>query len=218
MPANEKAHKWFIAFDGDDDEMVKGHFKDYESIHIMKHKGIESDHPHYHVAITYKEQQSKQTIKNRLLKSFNLPNKDQHSIKEWNDKNEAMAYMYHEENAYVIITTYSEEQQSIFKKINDEVQDRKKGKKKSEEVNRWDMILEIRKLSGITDVDLTNWKYHNEVGINKEFVYENMVKVLESHKKLCHITEMERLYVSVLRVVGASSQDFFQKIKSKTEL
>jgi len=45
-----------------------------------------------------------------------------------------------------------------------------------------------------------------------------MIKVLEKHHKLAHITELERLYVTVLRVAFNASEDFFQKIKSKTEV
>ena len=218
MPATWSAKQCFIRIDFNDHNKVIDFFKDHQSIFIVQHTHRE-DNLHYHIAVSYKTEITKQTLTNRLKTFFNVA-KDKFMIKKWDGKDEACSYMLNEEKKPVLVfTTYTEDVVLRLKDKNQAVQDRKeKTKSKKTEVSRWDMVLEIRNLSGITDIDLTNWKYHNDISINKEFVYENMIKVLEKHHKLAHITELERMYVSVLRVAFNASEDFFQKIKSKTEV
>jgi len=95
--------------------------EDYTKVLAISHKGEKGENPHYH--ITFLTNVKPKAFRARMVKTFDLGKGNQHmSIKEWDGKDEANAYMFHEKGYRMILNKgYSEDDILRFIKINEEV-------------------------------------------------------------------------------------------------
>lgn len=102
--------------------MLRAH-DDFESIVAVRHVGATKENPHYHLVI--KTNVKDQAFRVRMRKIFDQGKGNGHmSIKPWDGKQEAIAYLFHEDTDATLVVQYKVSDETIAecKKINREVQ------------------------------------------------------------------------------------------------
>lgn len=88
----------------------------------VKHKGVKGENIHYHLAVNtdYKNQ----ALRKELKKQFDKGKGNGHmSLKEWDGNKKALSYMFHEEEAGIIIMKdYNNNDIEEFKRTNNDIQ------------------------------------------------------------------------------------------------
>lgn len=93
----------------------------FSRVLCVHHTGRKGDNPHYHFCITtdYK----RQALRAYLKGHFDLAKGNRHlSLKEWDGRDEACSYLFHEGTTELMCRGFSDAQLTSFKEKNTEVQ------------------------------------------------------------------------------------------------
>jgi len=106
MPSVAKSYDWFVRVDGNH-EFLKKQFETLNWVDIKRviaflHLGDTKENPHCHFVISLASELQKQSFDKRIKQHFNVQKKHEYSSKVWDGKDEAIAYMYHEDTEPVI--------------------------------------------------------------------------------------------------------------------
>lgn len=103
------------ALDGYQDKILMLHTcTDYKSIVAMKHRGSKGENQHYHLVI--QTQVQSQAFRVRMRKVFDAGKGNGHmSIKPWDGNNDALAYLFHEDEESVLLVQHNVSDETIAK-------------------------------------------------------------------------------------------------------
>lgn len=110
MPSINRSKYWFVRVDGNH-EYLRERFSainwiDMTKMLVFLHEGETKENPHAHFVIELTSDLQKQSFDKRIKQHFNITKKSEYSSKEWDQKIEAIAYMYHENTLPLINKGY----------------------------------------------------------------------------------------------------------------
>lgn len=86
--------------------------QDYKSIIAVKHNGISKENPHYHLVVRTDVQS--QAFRVRMRKIFDQGKGNGHmSIKPWDGSNDAVSYLFHEDDTAEVIVRHNISDETI---------------------------------------------------------------------------------------------------------